>query len=593
MEDGTTNPPEMNLLEHLFVNGGEMGARIQAFDWSSTAIGDIGTWPHSLKIALQILLLSKFPMQILWGREYVQFYNDAYIAIAGDKHPAALGQRGQDCWQEVWDLVGPMLDQVVATGTATWSEDQLLMLNRYGQLEEGYFTFSYTPIWESPGTVGGIFIAVNETTQRILSERRERELRIETEAAREAAEQANLLKDQFLAVLSHELRSPLNPILGWSKLLQSRQFDENTTRRALETVERNARSQAQMIDDLLDISRILENKFILDMSPVSLIPIIEDALATVQTVVETKAIQIQTEIETDPAQVLGDATRLKQVFWNLLSNAVKFTPNGGQVEVKLEQVSGDVDRGVGAGEQGSGGAGELDHSPYPPISPSPHCAYAQVTVSDTGKGIAAEFLPYVFDRFQQGDSTTTKSFGGLGLGLAIAKQIVDLHGGTITAASPGDGQGATFTVHLPLVADSGQLPQANEVAAVDHALANIHVLVVDDDEDSRELATFALQMYGAEVTTAASAAIAIETLPHIAPDILISDIGMPKMDGYMLMQAVRSDPRTRHIPAIALTSHVGEADQERALAVGFQVHLPKPIDITRLIKTILKLIKNK
>ena len=593
MEDGTVNPPETNLLEHLFANGGEMGARIQAFDWSSTAIGSTDTWPQSLRVALQILLLSKFPMQILWGHEYVQFYNDAYIAIAGDKHPIALGQRGQDCWQEVWDLVGPMLDQVVASGTATWSEDQLLMLNRYGQLEEGYFTFSYTPIWESPGKVGGIFIAVNETTQKILSERREREFRIETEAARATAEQANLLKDQFLAVLSHELRSPLNPILGWSKLLLSRQFDQNTTQRALETIERNARSQAQMIDDLLDISRILENKFILDLSPVSLIPILDDALATVQTAIETKQIQIQTDIKDIPAQVFGDAIRLKQVFWNLLSNAVKFTPNGGQVEVRVEEMSGDMGRGVGAGEQGSRGAGELDRSSRFPLSSSAHCAYAQVTISDTGKGIAAEFLPYVFDRFQQGDSTTTKTFGGLGLGLAIAKQIVDLHGGTITAASPGDGQGATFTVHLPLVADSVQPPQAQEVAAVDHALANIHVFVVDDDEDSRELATFALQMYGAEVTTVASAAAALETLPHIEPDILISDIGMPKMDGYMLMQTIRSDPRTRHIPAIALTSHVGEMDQERALAVGFQAHLPKPVEITRLVKTILKLIKNK
>ncbi|MGP1382191.1 MAG: ATP-binding protein [Thainema sp.] len=591
MEDGPIKLPETDLLAHLFAHGGEMGARIQAFDWTSTAIGSIDAWPQSLKVALQILLLSKFPMQILWGREYVQFYNDAYIAIAGDKHPTALGQRGQDCWQEVWHLVGPMLDRVVETGTATWSEDQLLMLDRYGQPEEGYFTFSYTPIWESPGTVGGIFIAVNETTEKIISERRERELRIETQAAKEVAERANQLKDQFLAVLSHELRSPLNPILGWSKLLLSRQFDEKTTQRALETIERNAKSQAQMIDDLLDISRILENKLILNMGPVPLIPIIKDAMSTVQTAAETKGIVIQIEANQTPAQVLGDATRLKQVFWNLLSNAVKFTPDGGRVEVRLEEVSGDMSRRAEAWESEEvGKSPSIRQSTNPSIRSS---TYAQITVSDTGKGIAAEFLPYVFDRFQQGDSTTTKSFGGLGLGLAIAKQIVDLHGGTIEAASPGDGQGSTFTVQLPLVADLVPTPESDRIVAGDYALTNIHVFVIEDDDDSRELITFTLEMYGATVTTVSSATNALDALRQSDPDIVISDIGMPEMDGYMLMQAIRNDPQTRHIPAIALTSHVGQANQTRALAVGFQAHLPKPLEVNRLVKTILKLVKRR
>lgn len=557
MEDGI-NQPTANLLAHLFANGGEMGARIQAFDWAATPIGPIATWPQSLQVALQILLLSKFPMQILWGSDYIQFYNDAYIAIAGDKHPAGLGQRGEDCWHEVWDIVGPMLDQVVATGTATWSEDQLLVLNRRGYPEEGYFTFSYTPIWQSPGNVGGIFIAVNETTQKIVSERRERELRIEMEAAKEVAERANELKDQFLAVLSHELRSPLNPILGWANLLRSREYDASRTQRALETIERNAQVQAQMIDDLLDISRILENKLILDMVPLQLTPIIEDALATVHTAATTKQITIQTGIETDIASVLGDSTRLKQVVWNLLSNAVKFTPDGGYVYIQLNYV---------------------DDSAF-------------IQIADTGKGISADFLPYVFDRFQQADSTTTKTFGGLGLGLAIAKQIVDLHGGTIQATSPGDGKGATFTVRLPLLEEQIQAPKSRAAATTEQALENIRILVVEDDDDSRELLTFALQAYGAVVTTVSSARAALERLQEQPPDVLVSDIGMPEMDGYTLMQKIRETPHLKHIPAIALTSYVGEIDQQRAFDVGFQAHLPKPIQIVSLVETIAKLAQN-
>ena len=392
------------ILKDLFAKSGEMGARIQAFDWSATPIGSIETWSKSLQLALQILLLSRFSMQILWGREYIQFYNDAYISIAGKKHPTGLGQRGEDCWKEVWDFAGPLLDQVVETGTATWSEDQLLVLERNGYPEECYFTFSYTPIWEASGKIGGIFIAIHETTQKVVSERLERKLRIEAQTAKESAERANQLKDQFLAILSHELRSPLNPILGWAKLMLSRELDETTTRRALEAIERNAQLQAQMIDDLLDISRILRNKLILDMAPVHLIPVIEETLETVDSAAVAKAIQIQTQLDNSPFQVLADFNRLKQVIWNLLSNAVKFTPQGGQVILQLNYVD----------------------------------AEAVLRIIDSGKGIAADFLPHVFDHFRQADSTTTRVFGGLGLGLAIAKQIVDIHGGTIQAESPGE-----------------------------------------------------------------------------------------------------------------------------------------------------------
>lgn len=557
MQERAGNRAEQTILSYLFANGGEMGARIQSLDWSATSIGAVDTWPQSLQIALQILLSSKFPMQILWGPEYIQFYNDAYIPIAGNKHPEALGQRGADCWREVWDFSGPLLDQVRSTGTATWSEDQLMILNRHGYPEECYFTFSYSPIWDETGSVGGIFIAVNETSQKIFSERRERELRLEMEAARDAAEKANRLKDQFLAVLSHELRSPLNPILGWAKLLLSREFDAAATRRALETIERNAKLQAQMIDDLLDVSRLLREKLILRTTPIHLIALIEDAIETVRPTAEAKAIQIQTQFDQAPVQLVGDAVRLKQVVWNLLSNAIKFTPQGGLITVQLGCCDG----------------------------------LAQIQVTDTGRGVAADFLPLMFDHFQQADSTTTRLFGGLGLGLAIAKQIVDLHGGTIVATSPGEGRGATFTVSLPLADECLPPVEPNEADLGEAELDDVHVLVVEDDADNREMIAFTLQLYGARVTTASSAAAAIESLSNCKPDVLISDIGMAGMDGYTLMQQVRQATQTSHIPAIALTAYVSEADQQQALAAGFHDHLPKPMEPTQLVEAILKVVQ--
>ncbi|MEP0934503.1 ATP-binding protein [Leptolyngbya sp. NM2-A1] len=543
-------------MTDLFEQGGEMGARIKAFDWASTSIGPIETWSQSLQVTLQVLLLSKFPMQILWGPDYIHFYNDAYISIAGSKHPKALGQAGSECWKEVWDVVGPMLNQVVATGKATWSEDLPLQLERFGQPEIGYFTFSYTPIWEESGRVGGIFIAVNETTQKIISERRERELRLETQAAKEEAEQANHLKDRFLAVLAHELRSPLNSILGWSKLLLLQKLDAEVTQRALETIERNAKLQAQMIDDLLDTSRILRDKLTLNIVPTPLIPIIEDAMETVHSMAKSKSIQLITQFENTPHYALGDANRLKQVVWNLLSNAIKFSPIGGKIIIQLNYFD----------------------------------VFAQIQVIDDGRGISADFLPHVFEHFEQADSTTTRTYGGLGLGLAIAKQIVDKHEGRIHAASYGEGQGATFTVQIPLAA-TPSMPVSTNLPTNEDRLDNIHVLVVDDDADNREMITFALEMYGARVTTSSSASDALDTLSQCKPDVLLSDIGMSEMDGYTLMQHIRKVTQTSQIPAIALTAYISEADRQQALAAGFQEHMPKPLEPALLVETILKLVK--
>jgi signal transduction histidine kinase len=380
--------------------------------------------------------------------------------------------------------------------------------------------------------------------------------------ARQQAEAANRIKDEFLAVLSHELRSPLNPILGWSRLLRNGKLNATKTAQALEIIERNAQLQSQLIEDLLDVSRILRGKLSLNMAPVNLASTIKAALETVRLAAEAKSVQIQTMFDPTIGQVLGDAARLQQVIWNLLTNAVKFTPDRGRVEIQLQQIG----------------------------------SQALIQVRDTGKGISPDFLPYVFEYFRQADATTTRTFGGLGLGLAIVRHLVELHGGTVQVDSPGEGQGATFTVRLPLIKDKSSTQKAegnsSPFTPESSPLTGIRVLVVDDDADSREFIAFVLEQLGAQVSTVTSAGEAIASLEQLPPDILLSDIGMPDMDGYMLMRQIRAMPPEQggQILAIALTAYAGEIDRQQALAAGFQHHLAKPVEPDELVKVILNLL---
>jgi PAS domain S-box-containing protein len=376
---------------------------------------------------------------------------------------------------------------------------------------------------------------------------------------RAKAESANRVKDEFLAVLSHELRSPLNPILGWTTILRSKRLDATKVDQALETIERNAKLQAQLIEDLLDVSRILQGKMTLNVAIVNLAATIEAALETVRLAAEAKNIQIQTTLNPISGTVSGDANRLQQVVWNLLSNAVKFTPSRGRVEVRLEQVG----------------------------------TYAQIQVKDTGKGITPEFLPYVFEYFRQEDGTTTRKFGGLGLGLAIVRHFTELHGGTVEADSLGQNLGATFTVQLPLNVVEQKLSSSNDSQKETVTnLTGIQILVVDDDADMRELAAFILTQSGAQVTTAASAAQALALLNQSVPDLLLCDIGMPEMDGYSLIRQIRkwSARQGGTIKAIALTAYAGEINQQQALAAGFQMHIPKPVEPEKLVQAIVQLL---
>lgn len=378
------------------------------------------------------------------------------------------------------------------------------------------------------------------------------------QVAREAAENANRMKDEFLAVLSHELRSPLNAILGWATMMRARKLSDAKWAAALESIERNAKLQTQLVEDLLDTSRLLQGRMRLSVGEMSLIPTIEAAIETVRLAAQAKDIELRVELDPEEAWVMGDPNRLQQVFWNLVSNAVKFTEPGGWVEVRLDRLESEV----------------------------------QIQVRDSGQGIDPEFVPFVFDRFRQANASTTRSFGGLGLGLAIARQLVEMHGGRISVASDGEGAGTTFTVWLPLHQRSSDPEEASASGgegedADKFPLVNLRVLVVDDEIDARDLLALLLEEYGAQVRAVGSVAEAKAELDRFDPMVLVCDIGMPLENGYDLIRFVREEGNP--IPAIALTAYARFEDVSEALAAGFQVHLPKPLDAARLVEAIVSL----
>ena len=378
--------------------------------------------------------------------------------------------------------------------------------------------------------------------------------------AREAAEESNRLKDEFLATVSHELRTPLTAILGWSRMLEGGTLDDSVTQQAVETIWRNAKAQAQIVDDILDVSRIITGNLYLDLHPLEVEPVVENAINVVRPTADAKGIRIETYFDRTPAMISGDANRLQQVVWNLLSNAVKFTASGGRVSVKVSQTGSAV----------------------------------EVRVSDSGQGISQEFLPYVFDRFRQADSTTTRQHGGLGLGLAIARHLVEIHGGTIMASSPGLGRGATFTIRLPLIEalGTGEFVSQSQPALAQppQLLSGLNVLVVDDDSDTLTLMATALKRRQANVTAVSSAGEAIQAITKRRPDVLVSDIAMPDVDGYGLIEKVRSleNGRSPNIPAVAITAYAKEEDRERALSAGYQIYLAKPVELTELISVVAR-----
>lgn len=388
----------------------------------------------------------------------------------------------------------------------------------------------------------------------------------ELKHAIQRAEDASSLKDEFLATVSHELRTPLMAVLGWTHLLRTNNLDDAGKQRALETIERNARSQQQLIEDLLDVSRIISGKLRLDVRAVTPSTFIAAAVESVRPAADAKEISLEVIGDADVSSISGDAGRLQQVVWNLLSNAIKFTPHGGQVELRCVRSGSNV----------------------------------EISIKDSGQGISPDFLPYVFERFRQADMKTTRVHGGLGLGLAIVRQLVELHGGTVEVASEGEGKGATFVVKLPVLPVYQNIPPADFMSQVKgknseeewaDELAGLKVLVVDDEPDTCELLRSLLSRCGAEVTAANSAEEAFRLFKLEHPDVMVSDIGMPREDGYQLMRKVRALPADKggKVPAVALTAYARAEDRLRALRAGYQMHVSKPVELAELVAIVASL----
>ena len=516
--------------------------------------------------------LSPQPMVAVEGTTHiVRHLNAAFARLVGKEREELLGRPFAEAVPEGEDNgCLTLLDRVYRTGTP----EMLLEQEHRHTTPAVYWSYSVWAILGADERPVGVIIQVTDATeiaifrseavamneQLLLSATRQHELT-------ETAERANHLKDDFLATLSHELRTPLTAIIGWSEMLGNPKLDPLTSLQAIEVIRRNARIQRQMVDDLLDVSRIITGKLRLTVQPVDLATIAIAAVDGLRPAAEAKEIRVQLQLDAPAGQVSGDPDRLQQVAWNLISNAIKFTPRGGRVIVSLAHVA----------------------------------SHVEVTVSDTGKGIAPEFLPHVFDRFRQADATTTRAFGGLGLGLAIVRQLVELHGGTVRVDSAGEGQGSTFTVSLPLMAMHGAVRDTASAQPPEFKLSELEcppellglrVLVVDDEADTCELLQVILEGCGAQVKTASSAAAALEEVKEEVFDVLVSDIGMPEEDGYSLLAKVRalSKERGGNVPAAAaLTAYASEADRIRVLQAGFQIHVPKPISPSELVAVVANL----
>ncbi|MGG6264469.1 PAS domain-containing hybrid sensor histidine kinase/response regulator [Leptolyngbya sp. AN03gr2] len=457
----------------------------------------------------------------------------------------------------------------------TW-EDTFPLRGRNGQYR--WFLSRAIPIRDDQGTILRWF-----GTNTDITDRKTLEETLATQA--EELRQANRLKDEFLAALSHELRTPLNPILGWTKMMRSQRLTPAKTTEALEIIERNVKQQISLVDDLLDVSRVIQGKLKLKLQPVDLTTIVKSAIDTIQFAAQAKRIELEVNNGTI-LPVMGDRDRLQQVFWNLLNNAIKFTPEGGHIQ---------IDQFMDTNRNGT--------------------QSAQIRITDNGIGISPEFLPHVFDHFRQADGSETREYGGLGLGLSIVRHLVELHGGTITAESFGAGQGASFTVSLPsrnLVAvsshpitptsseiDSTPLPELEPSDSVSSApmtgstgaLAGLQILIVDDDRDNLDLLRFLLQADGAIVTALTSPQAALDRIAQTPSDLIISDVGMPQMSGYELIRRVRALPQGSRIPALALTAFARTEDQAEALQAGFQRYVTKPVDPIELLSTLLQLLQ--
>lgn len=495
----------------------------------------------------------------LRGPQHIfELTNAAYLRLIG--HRDVIGKSVREALPEVEGQgFFSVLDSVYQTGEPFVGREMAIMLQMEPNQpeEERFVDFVYQPILGTDGSVTGIFAHGIDITEQV--------------EARKEAERANRAKDEFLATLSHELRTPLGSILGWVAILGADGVNEETKNKAIEVIQRNARLQSELIEDVLDVSRITSGKLRLNVQPVDLTSIVESAIESITPAAEAKGIRLGKMLDSKASLISGDPNRLQQIIWNLLSNAVKFTPKTGRVDVRLQRVD----------------------------------SHVEVMVADTGIGISPNAIPHIFERFTQADSGANRNHGGLGLGLAIVRHLVEMHGGTVRVESQGENMGAAFFVSLPLVPVHQKTPageekdktRKNETGVQDFECApeleGLHILVVEDDPDGRSMIVTILEKCGAKVTAAASAPEAFAAFKAFTPDVLLSDIGMPGEDGFSLIAKIRALPKDEggQIPAAALTAYANSGDRLKALRAGFQIHLPKPIELNELIAVVATLTK--
>ena len=649
--------PENTQLRFLS-GGGEMGALIRAFDWASTPLGSPKDWPQVLKVSIRLLLSTGHPMFIWWGPKLIQFYNDAYRRSLGvERHPSALGQRGHDCWAEIWPLISPQIDQVLAGDGYTWNENQLVPTTRNGKREDVYWTYSYGPIDDptAPNGVGGVLVVCTETTKQVLAEQRlknaearwralfdqapgfmcvlnglehrfeyanrhymdmigqqdilgkpiaevlpvevnDRLIKVlddvyasgeafngvakpldigssqpiymdvvyqpvldeggrvtgilmvgydvsERVKASEELQEQDRRKDEFLAMLAHELRNPLAPIRNVSELLVQSAKKQPQLKPIGDVLARQVLQLSRLMDDLLDISRITQNRIVLQSEPVNLSEVIGQALESVQGAVQLKQHNIQMSGCGQPLYVSGDTARLVQCVSNVISNAIKYTSEGGNISVGLSSADGS----------------------------------AVITVADDGCGISADMLDKVFELFVQAKRTLDRSQGGLGVGLNIVKRMVQMHGGSVEASSEGLGRGSSFRISLPLIS----APAFSGVESPLERNGALRILVVDDNRDAANTLAELLSLHGYEVQATFSAKGTLDCVDAFDPHILLLDIGLPDIDGYQLAQSVLNRNPQRVL--IAITGYGQPDDVRRSKEAGFRHHFTKPVVLNELL----------
>jgi PAS domain S-box-containing protein len=487
----------------------------------------------------------------------VTFVNPAAERMLGFREPELLGRHLGQLMHRPAEAPADAdpLPQVLGSGAIVHREGDAFVKADGTTLNVAH---TCSPIVTGGEVVGAVLVFHDATERRQMEERRQH-LLVREQGAREEAENANRMKDEFLAMLSHELRTPLSAIAGWAHILREGGLEPAEATRAIEVIDRNARVQGQLISDILDVSRIISGKLRLEKKAVAASAVVAAALDTVRPSAEAKQVRLEAALDPDVGQVWADPDRLQQVVWNLLSNAIKFTPEGGVVSIRLARTGSQV----------------------------------EIVVGDSGEGISPEFVPHVFERFRQADSSTTRPHAGLGLGLAIVRHLVEGHGGTVVAESAGKGHGASFTVRLPRHDSADATTPSGEAAPAEAApvlsLEHVRVLLVDDDPDSRGMMQTVLSQRGAQVTAAASAAEALACVERETPDVLLSDIGMPGMDGYALIRELRERPEARAIPAAALTAYAHADDRDQAIAAGYQLHVAKPIEPAELVAVVASL----